>query len=339
MNLSIIVPIYNREKFLPRCLDSLLRQGMEVGEYEIICVNDGSLDNSATILAEYEARVPEIIKVITQENRGVGEARNTGMKVAIGEYIAFVDSDDYVVDNGFAYLCKHFLEGKPDVLTFGYKILDYDDINSQEDVLVGKVLFEGDGVEWYNSNKGVPEVCTKLYRRDYLIRHNLYFENVLSEDLLFNFQVFRRNPHVIKTDMFIYRYMMDNKDSIMRTTNRDRIYALMDGQVHAMSVMSTYFQEDETPMAKGVKIYMYELLKFVYKEAYHVHLPLREWKHYMGKIRKLGVNTFSSECEEGNVAKIIANLKNASSRSYLMYLIVEFLYGKVFERYILPKLS
>ena len=94
MKLSVIVPVYNVEKFLPRCLDSLLRQGLEVGEYEVICVNDGSPDNCAQILAEYEQKYPGIFKVITQENRGLGEARNTGMKVAQGEWITFVDSDD-----------------------------------------------------------------------------------------------------------------------------------------------------------------------------------------------------------------------------------------------------
>ena len=64
MKLSVIVPVYNVEKFLPRCLDSLLRQGMEVGEWEVICVNDGSPDNCAAILAEYEKKYPDIFKVI-----------------------------------------------------------------------------------------------------------------------------------------------------------------------------------------------------------------------------------------------------------------------------------
>ena len=83
MKLSVIVPVYNVEKFLPRCLDSLLRQGLEVGEYEVICVNDGSPDGSAAILAEYEKKHPEVFKVITQENRGSGAARNAGLKVAV----------------------------------------------------------------------------------------------------------------------------------------------------------------------------------------------------------------------------------------------------------------
>ena len=104
MKLSVIVPVYNVEKFLPRCLDSLLRQGMEVGEYEVICVNDGSPDNSAQILANYQAKHPDIFRVVTQENQGLGGARNTGTALARGEYVAYVDSDDYLIDGAYRYL-------------------------------------------------------------------------------------------------------------------------------------------------------------------------------------------------------------------------------------------
>ena len=108
MKLSVIVPVYNVERFLPRCLDSLLRQGMEAGEWEVICVNDGSPDNSAAILAEYEKKYPDVFKVITQENQGLGGARNTGTALAQGEWIAYLDSDDYIIDGAYRYLLDHF---------------------------------------------------------------------------------------------------------------------------------------------------------------------------------------------------------------------------------------
>lgn len=91
MKLSIIVPVYNVEKYLSRCFDSLLRQNLEVGEYEVICVNDGSPDNSAQILIDYESKYPDVFKVITQDNQGVSVARNRGLAIAKGEWIAFVD--------------------------------------------------------------------------------------------------------------------------------------------------------------------------------------------------------------------------------------------------------
>ena len=91
MLLSVIVPVYNVERYLPRCLESLLRQGLEAEEYEVICVNDGSSDNSALVLTDYAQLYPRIVKVIHQRNQGLGPARNTGMAAAQGEYIAFVD--------------------------------------------------------------------------------------------------------------------------------------------------------------------------------------------------------------------------------------------------------
>ena len=90
---SVIISVYNVEKYLARCLDSVINQTLK--DIEIICVNDGSTDNSAQILEEY-AQKDERIKVITQVNSGLSEARNTGMSASTGEFIAFLDSDDFV---------------------------------------------------------------------------------------------------------------------------------------------------------------------------------------------------------------------------------------------------
>ena len=90
--LSVIVPVYNAEKFLARCLDSLLEQGVE--DYEIVCVNDGSTDGSGEILQRYKRKNPTVIKVLEQENRGLPAARNEGMRIARGDVLAFCDADD-----------------------------------------------------------------------------------------------------------------------------------------------------------------------------------------------------------------------------------------------------
>lgn len=94
--ISVVVPVYNMERFLPQALDSVISQSL--GEIEIICVDDGSTDTSPQILAEYAARDPRI-RVITQENRGVGPARNVGIRAARGEFVAFLDPDDFLPDD------------------------------------------------------------------------------------------------------------------------------------------------------------------------------------------------------------------------------------------------
>src|SRR5574344_1236108 len=94
LKVSVVIPIYNVENYLPQCLDSLVSQTLK--DVEIICVNDGSTDRSADILSEYAAKY-ENIKIITQNNcGGVGGTRNVGVKAATGEYIAYVDGDDFV---------------------------------------------------------------------------------------------------------------------------------------------------------------------------------------------------------------------------------------------------
>ena len=93
LTLSIIVPVYNVEAYLPKCLDSVIDPAL--GDYEIVCVDDGSSDSSPQILAEYQARYPQLIKVISTVNSGVGAASNTGLEHAAGEFVTFLDSDDY----------------------------------------------------------------------------------------------------------------------------------------------------------------------------------------------------------------------------------------------------
>ena len=338
MKLSVIVPVYNVEKFLPRCLDSLLRQGMKPGEWEVICVNDGSSDNCAAILADYEAKYFTIFKVVTQEHLGVGAARNTGLKVAQGEWIGFVDADDYVVDNGFRCLYEHFLKGQFDILAYDYKEVNKGEIVQEKcEDLHGEVIYDGDGIEGYNRH-GQPTLWTKFYRRAYLMENDLWFENVLGEDKIFNLQVFRHNPHLLMTDLSIYRYGKDNQESVMRTKERKNICQLLEDQLYGMNLMSKYLEEDKPLLADGVKMCIYGRLDLVYKESFYVCFSKREWQHYMGKIREMRVNRFLCESEQGIVGKFFARLKVISSHSYLMYQIVRFMHENVFEKYIVPKL-
>ena len=108
MEISVIVPVYNTEKFLRRCLDSLINQTFK--DLEIICVNDGSADGSGDILKEYSG-----IRVINQENRGLSGARNTGIQAARGRFIGFVDSDDWVDLDFFEKLYEAAVKNNADI--------------------------------------------------------------------------------------------------------------------------------------------------------------------------------------------------------------------------------
>lgn len=132
VKLSIIVPVYNVARYLRKCVDSLLAQDLPASDYEIILVDDGSTDGSAAICDEYASRSSvhplahssiegPLIRVIHQPNAGVGAARNAGLKVAKGEYIQFVDSDDYLEPNVLGTLMAQVEREKLDVLRFDYR--------------------------------------------------------------------------------------------------------------------------------------------------------------------------------------------------------------------------
>ena len=117
MQYSIIIPIYNAEATLRRCLDSLV--GQQFSDYELLLINDGSTDDSDAICREY-ANTYSCVRYFAKENGGVSSARNLGLEQAKGEYILFVDSDDYVADNYFAAISAAVKDTSPDLLLFGY---------------------------------------------------------------------------------------------------------------------------------------------------------------------------------------------------------------------------
>lgn len=132
--LSVIIPLYNSARWLPKCLDSVLNQDVLEEDLEIICINDGSPDDSEQIARQYQSEHPDSIVVLSQENQGPSGARNNGMRHASGKYLCFVDPDDYVEPNVFGGLLKQMEDGRLDMLRFNYQIVDeeYRSVNKRD---------------------------------------------------------------------------------------------------------------------------------------------------------------------------------------------------------------
>lgn len=118
MKLSIIMPVYNAEKYLEKCLDSLVEQSLD--DYELILINDGSKDGSQDIIESYVNQYPQLIRAVTVENGGQGRARNIGMDMARGDYLGFADSDDWVAPDMYEKLYNAAVEGKADMVVCDY---------------------------------------------------------------------------------------------------------------------------------------------------------------------------------------------------------------------------
>lgn len=174
--ISIIVPVYNVEAYLEKCVESLIHQTYR--SLQIILVNDGSTDNSLTI-AEQLAAKDSRIELYSQPNQGLSAARNTGMQYAIGEYISFIDSDDYIALDFYESLINAI--GDYDFIQFGYERVTTN----------GKVICQKLPHHIYQFHSA----CMRIYRKDFLAKNNLQFMvGKLYEDVLFSIDLWRARP-------------------------------------------------------------------------------------------------------------------------------------------------
>ena len=215
MFLSFIVPVFNTEPYLPQCLNSLLAQDMD--DYEIICVNDGSTDGSAEILASFARSHPNFV-VIHQPNSGVAAARNAGLAAARGRYIWFVDSDDLIRGNVLSRLARTVAEADCDLLEIGG--YQFEDTLSEEEMAPGAAL--PDNVPGPGS-----VVWRSLIRREFLLSHNLSFrypELTHGEDGQFMYELSTQKPKVASLDepLYFYRLRSGSAETAAGFSNRLR---------------------------------------------------------------------------------------------------------------------
>lgn len=216
VKVSVVVPVYNAEKTLERCLDSIRRQTLK--DIEIICVNDGSTDKSGEILKKYAAH-DKRFKVITQKNAYVGAARNRGMKEAKGEFIGFVDNDDTLSSDFYEKLYLATLAQKTDAAIAGSicRVKNQLGKNSCERGYAkgGKTITAQDYVYGFYGY-----VWNKIYRRDFLERNKIYFSSyrTVFEDYYFTMQFLLHIDEIAVADEAKYYYTIYNA-SASRTVN------------------------------------------------------------------------------------------------------------------------
>ena len=254
MKISIIVPVFNVENYLDRCLQSLLRQGLDPQEVELILVNDGSTDSSASICLQF-AEANENCLLVNQDNQGLGGARNTGLNNARGEYVCFVDADDELKDGGLSQLIS-LCDGSVDIIRYYSEILPPG--KEEADLIAehGEVVFAGTGNE-YIVNFGLETFCWNyLYRRQYLIEHNRAFDNVINEDFRFISNVLLDNPRMLSTSYPIYNYWIrENSISTTQTWDRSRrwSYDLLDSVLMIKDRLDGLLEENPRVYEQGVK--------------------------------------------------------------------------------------
>lgn len=216
--ISVIVPVYNAELYLRRCLDSVLSQTYT--NWEAICVDDGSKDQSGVILAEY-AKKDGRIKVIVQQNGGAAKARNTGLREAKGEYIFFLDSDDELVDNCLEILFRE-VNMHPDVELVVGANLTIDDTGNSRKVVYGEPYYieSNDWVrfEFFKDESTFYVVpWNKLIVKSFLIENSLFFkEGIIHEDEYWSYYLYKKLRSISIVEQVTYLHYV-TPDSVMST--------------------------------------------------------------------------------------------------------------------------
>ena len=218
MKVSVIVPVYKVEQYISKCLDSLVNQTLE--DMEIIVVNDGSPDNSEKIIKDY-AKKYKNIKYLKKENGGLSSARNFGLKHATGEYIGFVDSDDYVDKRMYQMMYEKAIESSADLVVCDLNYV-YED---KEEKAYSNIKTDTTDIKSIMNNI-YPAAWNKLYKKE-LFDNEVYFkEGVWYEDVEF---IYRLLPYVNKIGVVhehFYKYIQ-RENSIIRTIDK-RLYNYID---------------------------------------------------------------------------------------------------------------
>ncbi len=210
--ISVIIPIYNGEKYIGRCLNSVLDQaGFDIGDLEILLLNDGSSDGSSKVLKMYEKNYSKVIRLVDKKNQGVAKTRDMGIRLAIGKYILFIDQDDYI-DSDY---CKTFYEtaenGGYDVVVGGYR-------RPNDRGKIIRVVRQKNTE--YSKKYKISAAWAKIHRTDFLRQNRIkFYDNNYGEDIIFTINEVNRTDKIFGINYIGYNWFW-NSESVSNTRQR-----------------------------------------------------------------------------------------------------------------------
>lgn len=277
VKVSVIVPVYNTYNYLTKCLNSLVSQTLE--DIEIVIVNDGTKDDSQEIIDKFAIKYPNKIKAFQKENGGLSSARNFGIKEATGEYIGFVDSDDYVSCDMFEKLYNKAKLNDFDIVECGLKFVYEKDRKEKKAKQIPLIeTMDKDKIKEHMTVM-YPVVWNKIYKSEIIKKNNILFkEGVWYEDVEWTLRLYSKVNKIsfVKDEMYYY---LQRKDSISYTYN-EKLYDL----INNMDSVITYFEDQDI-----YKEYSEEL-EYLYTRYAYATFPKRLAKSKDSKLYKEGIN-------------------------------------------------
>ncbi len=279
--ISVIVPVYNVEKYLGRCVDSILAQTYK--NIEIILVDDGSTDGSGKICDEYGEKFPQI-KVVHQENQGLGGARNTGLLHATGEYVGFIDSDDWIAEETYETLLGALQENGCEVAACGRVIADGEGKEKQVFCADEPTLLEGEQIiARYLMQEGMNmSACDKLFKRELFegITFPLYY---VSEDVLPIYRLLKKTKRLILTGKPFY-YYFTRPNSLSRNT--DAFTDRKMGQYLYAKQVAEDVKKCYSSLAAEAEFYLYDAMIIIWRKMRATKYKGEERKTLLQEFKK-----------------------------------------------------
>lgn len=257
IDLSIIVPVYNVENYLRRGLDSILSQSSLI-KYEILLIDDDSSDNSGAICDEYQNNYSNVF-VTHIENNGVAEARNLGISLSRGNYLYFMDPDDFLSDDFFERISPQ-INKKWDVLCFGYNEIkeNNNDILScrshtySQIGLLDKGEFRSCFVDLFKTDM-MYNVWSRVYNKSFILKYDIKFPSrPIGEDTLFNFQVYRHLNTILFIDSTLYNYIAGRSGSALTSFHPRRIEIQL-AELQELHKLLEQFQLEDATLMQEIK--------------------------------------------------------------------------------------
>jgi glycosyltransferase involved in cell wall biosynthesis len=286
IRLSIVIPFYNVEKYIAQCLDSVYSQDLPEDEYEVICVNDCSPDNSRDIVLAYQQKHSNLKLIEHERNKKLGAARNTGFDAAQGKYVWFIDSDDFINENVLSRLLSVAENNDLEILQFSIRkcddgiITDFYVYSSETEVIEGAMFLKNQALTFWEKSVAT---WSKIYSRSFLFKHQLrYKEECFFEDMDHTLKALLLSHRFkcIKDIVYFYRI---NNISIMNTycneglKSADRVNLSME----CLCFLDEFYQGEYMDIIEGQL--------FILKDAAKgfLYLPYKERAIFFKRLRKI----------------------------------------------------
>jgi len=289
---SIIIPMYNVAHYLPQCVASIFAQDLRATDFEIIMVNDGSPDNSFDIATDI-AKKHLNIKVISQDNKGLGGARNTGVANANGKYILFLDADDQFVPKSLQTIIRLAEKHSLDILEYGFHQINEDGTIQNTIAIENENIFNG--IDYYNTIKYAGSACNKLYRTTFLQTNQLFFlEKIYGEDFEFNTRAYFFAQKVMATNQIVSLFLQ-SANSITRNTTIATKDKYLNDYLKILSSIKTFY------LLNGNSA------------------DIRESTYFMERLSLVNINAFYMMFKNNYSFKAIINYRETLKNNALLY--------------------